>query len=341
MTLAYSVLGSGSRGNCTAVRVAARRMPAPGRSASEAVLRGPAAGSGGLFDLRPPPGAGASDGPAGTGSPAPQRVILFDCGLGRRPTRDRLGRVGLSPAAVTDVVMTHLDGDHLDRGWASHLAACDSIVVHLHRRHLREAERVGFRPRRLRVVEEGLAAIDESDDDAGTITIEPVGLPHDESGTTGWVIEAAGTRLGLATDLGRVPEALLAAFVDLDALLLESNYDPTLQERAPRPEFLRRRIMGGRGHLSNAECVAAIAAIARRSRLRAVTLLHLSRQCNDPSIVRSLVDAALPDLAPLVTIAHQHEPTPLRALSARPSTHPGAGIVGAAAGAGPCSGRPG
>lgn len=272
MTLAYSVLASGSGGNCTAV------------------LCPDAEGCATLFE------------------PAPSPVILFDAGLSPRCTRERLRRVGLGFSAVTDIVLTHLDSDHLHGGWESLLSGPGAVRVHLHRSQLGALRSRRITIDRLRLIDDGPAPIV---DDAA---LSPVSLPHDQSGTTGWVFERQGVRLGLATDLGRVPPTLLDAFVELDALLLESNYDPEMQRASRRPEFLKTRIMGGRGHLSNEECVDALAAIAPRCRLRSITLLHLSRQCNHPTRIRTMLAERVPALASLVELSHQHDPTPLRRL---------------------------
>ncbi|MCA9285745.1 MAG: hypothetical protein KDA22_11045, partial [Phycisphaerales bacterium] len=145
----------------------------------------------------------------------------------------------------------------------------------------------------------------------GATTIRPVHVPHDAEGAVGYRIEHDGVRLGYATDLGRVPEALLEAFDGVDALALESNYDPALQTASARPEFLKRRIMGGAGHLSNEQCLDAALAIDRRRPVQCLALLHLSRQCNCPRLVRSLYAERAPELLPRLLIADQHEPSPM------------------------------
>ena len=86
-------------------------------------------------------------------------------------------------------------------------------------------------------------------------------------------------------------------FVDLDVLALESNYDPRMQEQSDRPLYLKRRIMGGRGHLSNAQALGAIRQMLDRSAKQTgnlpahIVLLHRSRQCNCPDLVRRMFAA--------------------------------------------------
>ena len=263
--LAFSVLASGSGGNCTAIRLEER----DGR----------------------------------------RRLALVDLGLSPRMTRGRLGQVGWAWREVTDVLLTHLDSDHFRPTWAAQLQG-SAVRVHASEEHCRGLRAMGVCPHRLTAIGGGGAGgLGRLDPD---VNVQAMALPHDEGWTTGWILEREGLRLGYATDLGTAPEALLEAFVDLDAVLLESNYDPALQLASRRPDFLKRRIMGGRGHLSNEQALEAMLAIsARCGRLRHIALLHLSRQCNDPAIVRRLWRERAPHLEDRLILTSQHVASPI------------------------------
>jgi phosphoribosyl 1,2-cyclic phosphodiesterase len=91
----------------------------------------------------------------------------------------------------------------------------------------------------------------------------------------------------VATDLGHVPEGCLPAFLDADAVVLESNHDPRMLRASGRPPDLIERILGPQGHLSNGDCAEALAQIVARSRpgrVSSVVLAHLSRDCNRPRL---------------------------------------------------------
>ena len=116
-------------------------------------------------------------------------------------------------------------------------------------------------------------------------------LPHDRQGTNAFLVQTSVGRVGYATDLGHVPGELVARFAGVDLLAIESNYDPDMQRRSSRPLFVKRRIMGKLGHLSNAEAFEAVQQITARSprgRPKHIVLLHRSHQCNDPDLVRRL-----------------------------------------------------
>jgi phosphoribosyl 1,2-cyclic phosphodiesterase len=230
-------------------------------------------------------------------------VFLLDAGLSPRRVMRGLATLNRPPSAVTDIVLTHLDWDHLHPGWPR-LAQSRALRFHIHRRHRAQALRAGLPPACLLEFDDGLKL-------DGGVSLTAALLAHDESGSVGFVIEHGGTRLGYATDLGRVPASLFDLFRDVHGLALESNYDPAMQRASTRPAYVKRRIMGGSGHLSNEQCLEAVIQVAASSRLSQIALLHLSRQCNCPKLVRSLYEARAPGLAARLTITSQHAPTPL------------------------------
>lgn len=229
---------------------------------------------------------------AGEGSR--RRTLLIDCGIGMRTVARRIAPHGLTFDHITDIVVTHFDQDHFRPWWVNRIRR-NGIRVHVHRSHRGRALRAGLDGRNLCLVD-GVREVAED------IELEPVMLPHDGDGSMGFVLEHADGRLGWVTDAGHMPKTLLDRFVALDLLGIESNYDPDLERESARPAALKRRVMGGRGHLSNAEALAATRAIDERSRLAHVMLLHLSRACNHPRIVQEEWERRAPHLVGRVTI---------------------------------------
>lgn len=244
-----------------------------------------------------------------------RRAMLIDLGLSPRRTRDALAALGIAPAQVDAVVLTHLDQDHYRNTWGRSLVA-RGIPVFLHAGHRAEALRRG-------VPEVAIRTFEDRFRPCAHFEAEGILADHDDVGSVALRLDGLGRRIGLATDLGQVPDRLLERFVGLDLLGLESNYCPRLQAASDRPAFLKRRITGGAGHLSNEEALAAAQEIAGRSDLQHLVLLHLSRQCNRPELVRSIFEQGLPGLADRIAIAApRHTVGPLEILpgQARVST---------------------
>ena len=100
---------------------------------------------------------------------------------------------------------------------------------------------------------------------------------------------------------------------------IQPNYLSTDRDREVAVSAIRltRRIMGGAGHLSNDQALDAIVRLDRAARLAGVVLLHLSRDCNDPSLVQRLYARRAPHLANRLTISRQDRPTGMLEIAPR------------------------
>jgi phosphoribosyl 1,2-cyclic phosphodiesterase len=238
-----------------------------------------------------------------------RRVCLIDLGLSPRRVFKLLRENPdgpIRPDQIDDAIVTHLDSDHAQVGWRKWLPA--HARLHVHRAHARAAREVGLRDCNAR-----FSIFDDGIDLHPGVRVHPVLMAHDEQGVVALRFEIDGYgagdgqpgvrgSLGFATDVGRATDELVDHLRGVNVLAIESNYCPVRQLNSPRPEFLKRRIMGGAGHLSNQQAVEAIQAIRP---VEHVVLLHLSRECNCPEQVRGLHEGA--DYT--FTISTQFEPT--------------------------------
>lgn len=232
--------------------------------------------------------------------------VLIDGGLSPRAVRGHLTVLGFDPAETSAILFTHFDHDHAKNGWGK-VAMSTGMRLFCASRHVPHARERGY-------PDVAIAPFDARGTgfEFGGLRIAPCETPHDDGSTVAFRIETDAGTLGFATDLGRVSRTLIDFLRGSHILAFESNYDPTMQEASSRPQFLKDRIMGGRGHLSNAECVEAVREISWPQVPERVVLLHLSRDCNCPRLVRSLWEREAPDLAARLEIARPFEPmTPL------------------------------
>ena len=116
------------------------------------------------------------------------------------------------------------------------------------------------------------------------VTVHTVATPHDSAEGVAFVIEHEDKRVGILTDLGHVFPELRELLLSLDAVVIESNYDPEMLEYGPYPEPLKRRIRGRGGHISNQECADLISRASMFRRLKWACLCHLSEENNEPKI---------------------------------------------------------
>lgn len=234
-----------------------------------------------------------------------QRIMLIDGGLSVRQTRLRLAAVGIDIEDVHDIIVTHFDHDHFRaHSWRRAAARGLDITVHFHVGHERIAHRRGIGHEL-----NGHAFDDDPFDLFPEVQLSPVRCAHDQAGTTTFRLDTDVGAVGYATDLGRVPQSLLRTFAGVRLLAIESNYCVKMQQDSPRPWFLKQRIMGGAGHLSNEEARRVVMTLHRPPhRLEHVLLLHLSRECNTPErVLAHYRDHAA--LADCVTVSRQDRPT--------------------------------
>lgn len=258
----------------------------------------------------------------------PWGTFLIDAGFGPRTTGQRLSGTGVELPHLQAMVLTHLDTDHFNPNWFQTLLKNNIRIfcADHHARAMVKSREALYAQEQLRLKRTPHTPIDQlvtgftedaSFEPVRGVRMEAVGLAHDEEGSHGFLLHCDNYRVGFATDLGRVPDELISRFCGVDVLAIESNYDPDMERNSSRPWFLKQRIMGGSGHLSNDEALAAIQAILDRTlatcgpgRLpRHIVLLHRSRECNCPTLMRKLF-ARDPRISQVLTLADQHERTP-------------------------------
>ena len=217
----------------------------------------------------------------------PNGVMLIDAGIGPRNTARRLDGTGVRLRDIRAICLTHLDSDHFRPNWLGTLLN-HSIEVHCHRSRADEVlQRLDHHgaTKLVRPFQKEFKPLPN-------LSVRAIPLAHDRTGSHAFRIEGFGCRVGYATDLGRVPASLIEHFADVDLLALESNYDPEMRLNSARPWFLKQRIMNGSGHLSNGQAYEAICRILDQARQlpRHIVLLHRSRECNCPKLVRKFFE---------------------------------------------------
>ncbi len=141
----------------------------------------------------------------------------------------------------------------------------------------------------------------------GAVRVETVPTPHDGVDGVAFVVDDGQLRVGILTDLGHVFAELPPVINSLDAVLLESNYDPQMLAEGRYPAFLKQRIRGPGGHLSNGEA-AELVQRAAGQRLRWACLGHLSQDNNRPDVALQTWRTVLGDGLPL-HVAGRHAAT--------------------------------
>ena len=145
----------------------------------------------------------------------------------------------------------------------------------------------------------------------GDISVSPFTIPHDAVDPVGFVFQAEGVRMALATDLGYVPPNVKVQLKGVDVLMLESNHDLEMLRDGPYPWPVKQRVLSRVGHLSN-DATADFLETSYDGQATYVILGHLSESNNLPELARVSAERALSGRATLLAnrllLAAQHEP---------------------------------
>jgi phosphoribosyl 1,2-cyclic phosphodiesterase len=145
----------------------------------------------------------------------------------------------------------------------------------------------------------------------GDISVSPFTIPHDAADPVGFVFQAEGVRMAVATDLGYIPPNVKAQLKAVDLLLLESNHDLEMLRDGPYPWSVKQRVLSRVGHLSN-EATATYLESEYDGQAAYIILGHLSESNNLPELARISAERALNGRASLLAnrllLAAQHEP---------------------------------
>ncbi|WP_411279604.1 MBL fold metallo-hydrolase [Gemmatimonas sp.] len=218
-------------------------------------------------------------------------AVLVDAGFGPRSLVRRLHAAGRRPEEIGALLLTHEHTDHASGaaaararwGWRLYGSAGTLDALGSGTATGKDA-----RPRDARAfVDDGVTTVDG-------FLVETTKVPHDARDCRALVLTdvRSGARVGIAMDVGRVPDALPVAFERLDLVVVESNHDEQMLARGPYPWSLKQRISGGLGHLSNGAAAAFVSGCAHRG-LRGVLLTHLSETNNLPALAVERTRVAL------------------------------------------------
>ncbi len=229
---------------------------------------------------------------------AGQTSVLMDCGFTLAETTVRLARLGLEPAQLSGVVVTHEHSDHISG--VARLARKYAIPMWLTHGTLRaHAGSLTDVP----VVTEITPEVSFS---IGEVEVRPYIVPHDAAEPVQYVFGDGGVRLGVLTDAGCATPHIEETLSGCDALVLECNHDVEMLQNGAYPYPLKQRVGGRLGHLSNDDAAALLARLDA-ARLQHIVAAHLSQKNNLPELAVGALSGALGCSKDWIAVATQDE----------------------------------
>jgi phosphoribosyl 1,2-cyclic phosphodiesterase len=230
-----------------------------------------------------------------------RKAAVIDNGLSCSEFLVRARAAGLEPGLLRHVVVSHEHTDHLSG--VGPLARKFDATVHMTELAAEKAS-AGVGRVRLKTFKPGDRL------DLGPVSLTAMTSSHDTVDPVVFVARGRKVSLGAVTDLGAVTHLIREGLRNLDALVLEFNHDVGRLLSGPYPEFLKQRVRGRRGHLSNEQAGELLRELNHPG-LRLVVLAHISETNNTPELAMAAALAALEgaEYSPVLLAAGQWQPT--------------------------------
>ena len=237
-----------------------------------------------------------------------REAVLIDAGISRKQTETRMHRLGLSLETVKAIFVSHEHSDHISG--IPQLAKKYQLPVFITPRTL-QTSRLSEKEYPIRSLR-GYEPVW-----IGDLCITAFPKLHDASDPHSFLITYRDTNVGVFTDIGFPCEHVIHHFSQCHAAFLEANYDEDLLEKGRYPHMLKRRIRGGKGHLSNQQALDLFRDY-KPEFMSHVLLSHLSKDNNCPELTKELFTPHL-DGTELI-VASRFEETPVYKIDSNRST---------------------
>ena len=226
-------------------------------------------------------------------------AVLIDVGISCRETERRMARLGLSMQTVKAIFVSHEHSDHI-RG-IPQLAKKHQLPVYITPRTL---QRSGLDEQRYPV--HALRGYEPVW--IGGLCITAFPKQHDACDPHSFLVASQHTTVGVFTDIGVPCDHVIHHFSQCHAAFLEANYDDDMLRLGRYPAYLKQRIQGDEGHLSNRQALDLFRE-HRPAFMSHVLLAHLSKDNNSPQVVSDLFRAHAGDVN--VVVASRFVETPV------------------------------
>ena len=202
-------------------------------------------------------------------------ALLVDAGVSARQIEKGLKSIDRTATDIDGILVTHEHSDHIKglgvlsrrygipiygtKGTLNAIANCSSLGS----------------------IDAGLYREIHVDEDfqVGDVTVHPFEIPHDAAQPSAYRISHEETSVAVVTDLGVFSDYIIENMKGLDAVLLEANHDIRMLQAGPYPYYLKQRILGTHGHLSN-ENAGRLLCRVLHDNLKHIFLGHLSKENN-------------------------------------------------------------
>lgn len=208
------------------------------------------------------------------------RKILIDVGFSYKQIKEKLEEIKIDPHEITDLLITH---DHTDHTYGLKVFL-SKVKPNLY--ITPEVEKLILNE----TYQKSIYLTDEMHIE--DIHIKVIPTSHDSITANGFLLERNNESIVYITDTGYINHRNFINLKDKTYYIIESNHDTEMLINGPYPEYLQRRILSDKGHLSNELCAGYISRLIGPN-TKKIILAHLSESNNTPAIALQTVSKIL------------------------------------------------
>ncbi|MDD2484024.1 MAG: MBL fold metallo-hydrolase [Eubacteriales bacterium] len=211
-----------------------------------------------------------------------ETALLVDAGISAKKILEGLAHTGTTEEQLKGLLLTHEHSDHI-RSLKTLSKKRASMDVYANEGTWGAIE-TEIHPERKKHFQNGEAF------QIGKILVKAFSVSHDAADPVGYSFYSEGKQVSIVTDTGYIPEEVYDEVLDADLLILEANHDVNMLKIGRYPWFLKQRILGTTGHLSNETAAHTLVRLfSERQKERKILLAHLSRENNFPEMAYQTV----------------------------------------------------
>jgi phosphoribosyl 1,2-cyclic phosphodiesterase len=205
-------------------------------------------------------------------------AVLIDAGISCRETEKRMKKLGLSMQMVKAIFVSHEHSDHItgvpgiSKKYQLPVYITDETLKHSNIPIGKELIH-SFNPHQTISI--------------GELSVTAFPKSHDAVDPHSFMISQNNINIGVFTDIGNACKHVIKYFSQCHAAFLEANYCEDMLAKGSYPEFLKKRISGDDGHLSNAQAMELFLR-HKGKQLSHLILSHLSKNNNSMKLVESI-----------------------------------------------------
>ena len=208
-------------------------------------------------------------------------ALLFDAGISAKRICDGLKQLGLSAGQLDGICITHSHSDHIS-GLRVLLKRTDANIYATGQTASALERQVEGAAERIEIIHP------QEEFQLGDLSVQAFNTPHDAPGSVGYTVSNRDRKCSIVTDLGFVTEEVRESILGSQLALVEANHDVDWLMSGPYPPYLKHRILGDGGHLSNEASGELCCELAEHGTEKLV-LAHLSHENNTPERARTVV----------------------------------------------------